>query len=272
MLKWRVITAAALAPPFLLAIWLLPTWMIALLFALIVALGAAEWARLSGYGGRGTAAYVAGLLLLLMLAGAYLAAGLPLLLPLLLGAIWWVFGVAWLWRFSRGGLGAPGSGLACAAGYLLLVPAWLALVVLHGAVDGAFWITFLLLLVWGADVGAYFAGRAFGRRKLAPSISPNKTWEGVLGGAVLAVLLGALAYMVVEPHGPALIVLVPLALVTVAISVVGDLFESMIKRLFGVKDSGTLLPGHGGVLDRVDSLTAAGPVFALGMVLWQLAT
>jgi len=151
------------------------------------------------------------------------------------------------------------------AGPFVLLPAWLALVRLHAqgpTLDGPQLLTFLLLLVVAADVGAYFAGRAFGKHKLAPRVSPGKTWEGVAGGlagASLLALAGALWFELPLPRFVLLCVLV------VMISVVGDLAESLFKRHAGVKDSGSILPGHGGILDRIDSLTAAGPCFVLGM-------
>ncbi len=271
MLKWRIITAAILGPLFLIAIWMLPAPWLAVVFALIVLLGGWEWARMSGWGDAACVGYVGLLAVLLALGWWYFAAGAPMLPVFLLTAAFWLLAMTLLGRYARA-LSVPLAGWRAAAiGYSLLWPAWLALVYLHAAADGAFWITFLLLLVWGADIGAYFSGRAFGRRKLAPAISPNKTWEGVLGGVALAVIAGCLFYLALTPVGPPLLLLAPLALITVAISVIGDLFESMAKRLYGVKDSGTILPGHGGVLDRIDSITAAAPVFALGFLLWQLS-
>ena len=123
-----------------------------------------------------------------------------------------------------------------------------------------------MFVVWGADTGAYFAGRAFGRHKLAPRVSPGKTWEGVAGGAVLALLVAWVGTIWLEPVGGYAAFLV-LVLLTVMISILGDLMESLFKRVADLKDSGGLLPGHGGVMDRIDSMTAAGPFFVLGL-LW----
>ncbi|MFP4131728.1 MAG: phosphatidate cytidylyltransferase, partial [Thiohalospira sp.] len=150
-----------------------------------------------------------------------------------------------------------------AAGLVALIPAWFSLVHLHGTTDGPWWVLALMFLIWGADTGAYFAGRALGRHRLAPSVSPGKTWEGAIGGLALALLAGtavAMAAGLAIPTGFSLV-----AAVTVAASVVGDLGESLLKRAADRKDSGTLFPGHGGVLDRVDSLLAATPVFVLGL-------
>lgn len=148
---------------------------------------------------------------------------------------------------------------------------WLAIVALHGnGADGPRTVLFLLVLVWVADSGAYLAGRRWGRRKLAPGLSPGKTWEGVLGAGVGALVLGAgwsLFYR--YPFGLAL-AFVTLCVSTVVVSVVGDLFESWMKRGCGVKDSGSIFPGHGGLLDRIDSLTAAAPWFVGGLSLLNL--
>jgi phosphatidate cytidylyltransferase len=146
------------------------------------------------------------------------------------------------------------------AGVLVLVPLYIALLLLYTA--DPMILLFALLIVWVADSGAYFAGKAMGRVKLAPHISPGKTWEGVIGGLVAVVLLTVLRSFWVETD---LAVLLPFCLAVGALSIVGDLTVSMFKRTAGVKDSGILFPGHGGVLDRVDSVAAAAPLFALGL-------
>ncbi len=149
------------------------------------------------------------------------------------------------------------------AGILALVPSWLALVrLLHAPPRGPQWVLFMLLLVWVADIGAYFFGRRFGRVRLAPEVSPGKTWEGVLGGAAgsaLVAIAGSAWFRI------PLFAFVPLCLAAVGFSIVGDLTESLLKRFAGMKDSGTVLPGHGGVMDRIDSLTGAAPVLLLGL-------
>ena len=182
-------------------------------------------------------------------------------LLLVLGAstLWWLLALAWI-------LAAPtrvNAWSAGLAGVLALVPAWLALMRLRYVLQGGEWTVFVLALVWLADTSAFFIGRRFGRVKLAPRVSPGKTWEGVLAGMASAALVGALGARLFHWPSPAFIAL---CLAVVAVSIVGDLTESMLKRHVGIKDSGYLIPGHGGVLDRIDSVLAAAPVFLLALM------
>lgn len=170
---------------------------------------------------------------------------------------WWLYAVSWVLRGPQ----VITRLMAWVAGVMVLVPAGIALARLRVSFeDGAQWTLYLLLLVWAADTGAYFAGRAFGRRRLAPRVSPGKTWEGLAGGLALAGVWAAIgAHWLGQPTGPMLLV----GLAVAAVSVVGDLTESLLKRYAGVKDSGHLIPGHGGVMDRLDSITAAAPALLL---------
>jgi len=269
-----VITALVLAPPVFALVWYAPTPWLAVAFGIVILLAAAEWAALVPLRSRAArAAYVAGHLAVLVLAWLALGQGESKITALLVpGAVWWAAAVAWLVLYAR----APGSrrsgpAMGAVVGFLVLSPAWVGLVFLHQqAPYGGFWVTLLLLLVWGSDVGGYFAGRAFGRRKLAPAISPGKTWAGVAGGlalglaAAMALQQAALRLGLAPPLPAGLLAVFVL---TIGFGVAGDLFESMMKRQRGVKDSGSLLPGHGGVLDRVDALVAGAPVLALGVAL-----
>ena len=184
----------------------------------------------------------------------------------LVGVAWWGLVCLWLARpgFAKGDHQGA-RGLKLLAGSLCVVPAWCALGWLHSEGDfGPRWTLFAVLLVWAADSGAYFAGSRWGKRKLAPAISPGKSWEGVWGGLATSALLAALALPLLGLSWGSLPALVLLTVATAAISVVGDLFESLMKRHSGVKDSGALFPGHGGLMDRLDSLVAALPVFVVG--------
>ena len=266
MFGQRFLTATVLLCIFIGAMFLLPAvyWAAFLLPGLAIA--SVEWARLSGYGPRATVFF--GLLTTLSLLGLLAASILPVgmaatgasPMPIYLAAalFWWVAVPAWLgagWR-TRHPL-ALGM-----AGWLTLVPATLALVELQARPAQ---LLLLLGIVWIADTAAYLAGRRFGRHRLAPTVSPGKTWEGVAGAGIAVAVYYGLAYAsglpLDAPWSPATGWL--LFLTVFAMSIEGDLFESWIKRTAGVKDSGSLLPGHGGVLDRIDGLTATLPVAAL---------
>ena len=274
MLKQRVITASILASLFVWGVIALPTTYVSLLFAVMVTVGAVEWVRLMGEPTPlGKYKFVA-LIWVLMVVSAWLSQHATLFYLLLTASVlWWGYALRLLQRFSAHVLSGERAGgttqfpLAAlpAIGVVLLVPTWIAMVVLHSI--SPYWLLLLLFLIWGADTGAYFAGRAFGKHKLAPQVSPGKSWEGVAGAMAMTVVVALVGGILLDVSGVALFGLVILALVTVAFSIVGDLIESLMKRRAGVKDSGTLLPGHGGVLDRIDSLTAAAPLFALGISL-----
>lgn len=267
MLKQRILTALILAPLALWGIWALPPQGFAIAIGIIFALAGWEWSRLCGLErAPGRALYVA--LLALAMVGGYplLAEGNWPMAILVVALMWWTLALMSVLSYPQGtGLWQHSALARGVAGLLVLLPAWAALALLHERF-GPGYVILLMLLVWGADTGAYFAGRAFGRHKLAPRVSPGKTWEGVAGGAVLALLVALASTYWLEPVGGYAAFLL-LVLLTVMISILGDLMESLFKRMAEVKDSGGLLPGHGGVMDRIDSMTAAGPLFALGL-LW----
>jgi phosphatidate cytidylyltransferase len=257
MLRQRIITALILAVLVIAAMFLLPTNITAGIITLLMLAGAWEWAAFPGLKHPAARLAYVGLIagcMAFVWSQGIVSARADQLLPAAL--IWWI--VASFWVISIPGHVNRGS--AALAGVLVLVPAWLALLRLHQAAP--YWLLFLLLLVVAADVGAYFAGRQFGRHKLAPKVSPGKTWEGVGGGIVAAALMAAVATTIFKVE---LSPFIAICAVVVVASIIGDLTESMFKRHAGMKDSGTLLPGHGGVLDRVDSVTAAAPIFLLGM-------
>jgi phosphatidate cytidylyltransferase len=263
-LRARVVTALVLVPLFLAGMFLLPNpaWALAILVPL--AIGAVEWSKLSRFGAGWRNAFVG----VLVGAGLALAAGqwwLPeasaavASLLYLAALLFWSIGApAWLYF----GWATSSKAAMFGAGLLVLLPSWLAIASLQKSPQ---LLLMLLLVIWIADTAAYFAGRRFGRRKLAPTISPGKTWEGVAGAGVAVVAYGVAVGVVLQPDASAydragLLVFI---VVLTAFSIIGDLFESWVKRQAGAKDSGTLLPGHGGVLDRIDSLTAALPFAAL---------
>jgi phosphatidate cytidylyltransferase len=256
-LKQRVVTAALVVAVLLPAFLLLPKTFGLALIALFVLAGAWEWAaflRLPGVAPR--VAYV-GLVAALLAVERWLHPQIGTTVVVVLSLAWWAAAFAAILRFPV----RLGPATAFAGGLLVLLPAWFCLAALLATPRGGRSLLLLsLAIVWAADIGAFFAGRRFGRVKLAPRVSPGKTWEGVLGGLVCAAATAAAgAAFLGYPSAPA----VPLGWSVAAISIVGDLTVSMFKRNADLKDSGHLFPGHGGVLDRVDSVTAAAPLFLL---------
>ncbi|CCF66682.1 phosphatidate cytidylyltransferase [Xanthomonas citri pv. punicae str. LMG 859] len=258
-----------MAPLAICAIVLLPTNLLAALSAVLFLIGLWEWLKLSGIDDSLPRTVLLMLNLLLMVLMVWASAGSMVLFRIasLVGVAWWLLALLWLRFFTFGADHGNGQAraLKLAAGTLAVLPAWAALVLLHASPDkGNLWLLTALTMVWAADSGAYFAGRAFGKHKLAPRVSPNKTIEGLLGGLLagiaVACAFGWLAGLTLA-HVPQLVLVSALAVLA---SVLGDLFESLLKRHAGAKDSGTLIPGHGGVLDRIDGVLAALPVFALG--------
>jgi len=257
-LRKRISTAVVLGGGFLAIALLMPAVATYILLTLLILAGAWEWSgflRLPSVALRVLyVALVAGLLPVVWFV-AESPEGREIVLAV--AVVWWVIALVWI-AFAPQRVTPL---LAALAGLLALVPAWLALVRMR--VDlGAQWMLFTFLIVIAADIGAFFAGRRFGRLRLAPSVSPGKTWEGVLGGiaggAILAIC-GSVWFAV-----PAF-AFVPLCLAVVGFSIIGDLTESLLKRFAGLKDSGTLFPGHGGVMDRIDSVTGAAPVLLFGL-------
>ncbi|MFP5383433.1 MAG: phosphatidate cytidylyltransferase [Gammaproteobacteria bacterium] len=269
MLWQRVLTALALLPLILGAIFFLSTPWFAVVMAVAVLVAGNEWGRMAPVNGK---AFL--LLLTLSMAAVFLAEQVaPGVAPLLFwcATAFWLVALVLVTRYPGLRTWAHRPALMYAIGLLLLLPAWYAVVFLQSTVFhvGGNDVRGLLLLgafliVWGADVGAYFAGRAFGRRKLAVHVSPGKSVEGAVGGLALTQLLAFALAMSLGFSAGATALLLLLVLVSTGASILGDLFESLVKREAGVKDSGTLLPGHGGMLDRIDSVTCAMPVFALG--------
>lgn len=237
------------------------------LFAIIVAAGAWEWARFARLeSGLARGVYTVASIGVLVATWWYSDDPRVVAVCIALGLLWWCGAISYVVWLERGGkcravrVANPLSrSIAALCGWFVLVPAWLAIVVLHRLSEvGPHLVLALLVVVWGADIGAYFAGRRYGRHRLAPTVSPGKTWEGVAGGAVLAIGLGVVTAGVL---GLPVVAVAAVSFGTVLFSVLGDLVESAFKRRAGVKDSGGVLPGHGGILDRIDSLTAAAPLY-----------
>ncbi len=275
MLKQRLITAAILIPLVIWAIFSLSSSTINIVFAALALIGAWEWGAMIQLRSVGLRLGYVGLVALVIGALSLLASGSMsvTMAVLVLAVFWWFLSIAWIRRYrGQTGLSSRASAWGAAAGVLVIVPWWFAMSQLHAfGEQGPWWLFFLILLTSVADSGAYFAGRRWGKHKLAPYVSPGKTIEGVGGALVASLIVALVGGVMFGLSWSDLLWFVPLCLVTVAISVVGDLLESLFKRRAGLKDSGHILPGHGGILDRVDSHTAAAPLFALGLTLFGLA-
>jgi phosphatidate cytidylyltransferase len=258
-LRVRVATALVLIGTQLVVLLALPVIAAQLLLAVLVLAGAWEWSAFVRRDSRVVRAlYVAAVVVLLALAWSATSGSGARRIFLLATAAWWCVALAWVALAPQ--RVEPWS--AALAGVFALVPMGVALMRLRLlAPHGGAWVLYSLALVWAADTGGFFAGRRFGRLKLAPRVSPGKTWEGVIGGVALGavVALGGAAFFGAPP-----LPFVCISVAAIGFSVVGDLTESMLKRHVGVKDSGWIFPGHGGVMDRIDSVTAAAPLFLLG--------
>ncbi len=266
----RVLTATVLGGVVVFGTLRLPFEFMTGLFSLMLFGAALEWSQLAGIARRAARIAYAAVSVAAALASVLVLRGQAAALTgvLLLGCLWWLVAGAWVvhYQLYEGPKISDRRWLAL-CGWLALVPALVALLALL-ARDPALLLA-LFALVWGADICAYFGGKTFGRRRLASHVSPGKTWEGLAAALLGTQLLAAVGAGSGLLTRLSLLEALALAAVTVAASVVGDLLESLLKRLRGVKDSGTLLPGHGGILDRIDSLLAAAPVFTLGYFLME---
>lgn len=272
-LAQRLLTAAILIPLFSGIVLKSSTFYFSLMIAAMVFIAAWEWGRLVRFGFLAWMVFIAAVAatLGLAVAGDITPTGTRAICAVAM--IWWAVATVWVIRFNSGAspINLPWRGLL--SGCLILLPAFLSLRALHQeSVFGPGYVLFLFALIWAADSGAYFAGRRFGRNKMAPQVSPGKTWEGFIGGLSAAAVVAVAGGRLLGLSGKAMIWFVPLCLVVVMVSVVGDLLESLFKRSAGVKDSSHLLPGHGGALDRIDSITAAAPAFYLGLSLLEWPT
>jgi phosphatidate cytidylyltransferase len=286
VLKQRIITALILAPLALFAILFSPLVGFQLLIAAVVGLGAWEWSSMSGMTRTiSKSAYTA----VIVLACLVLAWLLPIHMIwyqgqlnslyyfiLSVSAIWWAISFVMILLYPRfSSVWHTSKILRALFGLLTLVPTWVAVVTLRTSlydVDhfyGASLIFYVLGIVWAADIGAFFVGIKFGKHKLRPNVSPGKTIEGLMGGVFASLAIIAFAALHYHVDASRIWLWLFVGTLTVGVSALGDLNESMFKRCAGLKDSGTLLPGHGGVMDRIDSLTAAFPVFAYCYVMWM---
>ncbi|HEY4582007.1 MAG TPA: phosphatidate cytidylyltransferase [Lysobacter sp.] len=278
MTRTRIAAALVMAPVAIAAIWFLPTPWMMVAAAVVFLAGLWEWFDLADVEDS-----LAKWVLLIANLGLMVAIvwasrsreGATLVLfqvAAIVGVAWWLIALLWLGRYEFGSNHESWArALKLAAGTLAVVPAWCALTWLHAdGPNGHRWLLTSLAAIWAADTGAYFAGRHLGRHRLAPRVSPNKTVEGLLGGVIVGTIVAVLFSLLADATLADLPKVALVAAVSILVSVVGDLYESLLKRHAGTKDSGTLIPGHGGVLDRIDAVLAALPVFALGKALLAL--
>ena len=269
MLKQRIITALVLVPLVLGGIFNLPPEYFSYALIAVMLIAAWEWSNMIGVENT------PGRLLYLLFCFGAIQLFSYMNQPWLYGVVVlaWCFFISWIMSYpSNTDRWARGSVFQGAVGLVVIVPTWGALSLIQAMDNGPWWVMFLMGIVWGADTGAYFVGRKFGRNKLAPNVSPGKSIEGVVGGMVTTGILGVLVWLFATLPGVSLLELLAFTMVVTVVSVLGDLFESMMKRHRGIKDSGNILPGHGGILDRIDSLTAASPFFLFGLYLLGLYT
>lgn len=271
-MKQRILTGLILAPLAIAFVLLSPTSLFAAVLVAVWLVAAWEWAILAGL--SSAPARIAVLVVTAAcLAGLWLGRGQwAWWAAIVIGAAWWLLAVLWMRHFSFAAAPTPGNRLLkLGAGSVTLLPAWVALIEIHGQGErGPYWALFALMLVWAADTFAYFSGSRFGRTKLAPRISPGKTREGVWGAMAGTIVVAIVGGYWLGQRGVALWLLVGLAVICVVYSILGDLFESLLKRQASLKDSGSLFPGHGGMLDRLDGVFAAMPAFVVGSHLIDL--
>jgi phosphatidate cytidylyltransferase len=285
MTRTRLLAALVMAPLAIAAVLLLSTPWMAALSAAAFLIGLWEWLRLAEIDdpiARGVLMVVNLLLMVALVWASRSATGSSLILfqlMMMLGVIWWLLAVIWLRHYDfASDHDTHARVFKLAAATLSIVPAWCALALIHasdsepsllgGVPQGHVWLLVALMIVWAADSGAYFAGRKFGKTKLSPRISPNKTVEGLVGGVIAGMIVALAAAPLAGASMKELPYVAIVAIWTILFSVVGDLYESLLKRHVGAKDSSHLIPGHGGVLDRIDSVLAALPVFALGKLMF----
>jgi phosphatidate cytidylyltransferase len=268
MLKQRVISILLLAPLFIALVLLLPHAWFKVLLSVILGFAAFEWARLAGVKRVKICCLYALSFIAIACLSDYFAGG-PRFFSWVfrLSAAWWACILIWIVVLQhRAVISDVPRWLKLFMGLVTLLPVWYALAALHLTAEFGPQLTlYLIVMVWFADIGAYIFGRVFGKTRLAPVLSPGKTIEGVIGGLIFVVMFafGAALYFPLPDQKFWAFILI--SVLVAAISVVGDLYESVLKRQAGVKDSGSLLPGHGGMLDRIDSLTAAAPFYILGI-------
>jgi phosphatidate cytidylyltransferase len=272
MLKQRILTAIVLIPVFITLLFTLSPRGFCIFTGILVLLASYEWSQFLGLKTFPKNIIFPFIMIVLLINTLYFVANHYISIPTILwmAFAFWLLALFWVVRYPNStGLWSKNIFFSGCMGVLTLIPCWLALNFIRGLPAGLTVLCLLFILIWGADTGAYFAGRRFGKHKLLVMVSPGKTWEGLAGALLTTAVIIALAIYFLHLPFNKILPLLLLGWGTVLFSVLGDLFESMLKRNAQVKDSGKILPGHGGILDRIDSLTAGAPIFALGLILLQ---
>ena len=259
----RSLTALILIPLAVICIFYLPPIAFNVLMAVIVGYGAWEWGRLSAT----DMCRLPIVFVIVVLLGFGLVFIIPVIGILVVSFCWWLIALWLISQYPKCRRWSSYQLVKLIMGFLVLVPCWAGFYALRMQPHGPHFVILAVIFVWAADTGAYFVGKFCGKHKLAPSVSPGKTIEGLLGGVVLTAIVALISLLMLRLDWPMLIYLVTLAIVAGLFSIIGDLMESMLKREAGAKDSGSLFPGHGGMLDRLDGMTAGIPVFSLGLLL-----
>ncbi|OGT43709.1 MAG: hypothetical protein A3F13_07120 [Gammaproteobacteria bacterium RIFCSPHIGHO2_12_FULL_40_19] len=266
MLITRIITALILIPLILTAtLWMSPIYF-SLITCVLILVGAWEWSHLIGLTKNISRIFY----VVCVAVGCFFAAFVPENVTLMIAAVIWIWAFFAIVSYQQKGSGAGFQYpvVRSFVGFIVLIATWVSIVTLKTDPDlGPNWLIIVMLTIWAADVGGYFAGRAFGKQALCSLVSPKKTWEGFVGGMVFSVIVAAVSGLFLSLSLPHYFAFLGLALVTALFSVVGDLSVSLLKRMTGIKDSGKFFPGHGGMLDRLDSIAAGMVIFVLG-ALW----
>ncbi len=266
MLKYRIITAIILIPLLFWGIFALPPVYFALLMAFFVGLSAWEWSKLVGF----TSTALRSIYVIIVFLGMFFVNWLPAVLLLSIALLIWLWAAFAVWQFNKGHapLGFQLPEVSVVVGFFVLIACWLGLITLRTSpgMMGPAWLVTALLIIWAADTGAYFSGKIWGKHAFISKVSPKKTWEGFWGGLVLALLVAIVASFFFPISLWQRVAFWGLAVIAALFSVVGDLTVSLLKRQSGVKDTGQMIPGHGGILDRVDSIAAGIVIFALGVL------
>lgn len=271
MLKHRILTALVLIPFVIYSILFASKQGFTYGLAIVLLLATLEWNNFVAFKNKINAWLFSAVVTLSFLLLEYLSEIEYIRLVIYLSLVWWLASLPLLFSFPfKSSHWLQQQSAKIVIGFIMLLSTFLALNLLRNSDSyGADYVIYLLLIIWIADSGAYFAGRAWGNRKLIPNVSPGKSWEGVYGALFATLIAAFFALNLLNITSAQSLFFIVLTLVTVIYSVIGDLSESMFKRMVGLKDSGNILPGHGGILDRIDSLTSALPIFLVGLWLME---